>query len=106
MSSRRSRAPKALTKSELVGEIAEQVGLQKKQVGELLEVVTALVVRELKRGAPVKLPGLATFRPYNSPAKPARPGRNPATGETMMFKAKPASKGVRLRAPKALRDSL
>jgi nucleoid DNA-binding protein len=40
----------------------------------------------------------------NKPARPARMGVNPFTGEEMMFKAKPASKGVKVLALKGLKD--
>jgi nucleoid DNA-binding protein len=38
------------------------------------------------------------LKTVNKPATPARKGRNPFTGEEMMFKAKPASRKVRARA--------
>jgi hypothetical protein len=37
---------------------------------------------------------------------PAREGINPFTKENQMFAAKPASKGVRARAVKAIRDAV
>jgi len=40
-----------------------------------------------------------------TPAKPARKGRNPFTGEEMMFKAKPASIKVRIRPMRKLKDA-
>ena len=42
--------------------------------------------------------GLMKLKTVNKPATPARKGRNPFTGEEMMFKAKPASRKVRVRA--------
>ena len=38
------------------------------------------------------------------PATKARVGTNPFTGEQMTFKAKPASKAVRVRPVKALKE--
>jgi nucleoid DNA-binding protein len=38
------------------------------------------------------------------PAKPARMGRNPATGEEMMLPPKPASKKIRATPLKKLKD--
>jgi DNA-binding protein HU-beta len=38
------------------------------------------------------------------PARKARPGINPFTGEPMTFQAKPASKTVRIRPVKALKE--
>jgi nucleoid DNA-binding protein len=42
--------------------------------------------------------GLMKLKTVNKPATPARKGKNPFTGEEMMFKAKPASRKVRVRA--------
>jgi len=40
----------------------------------------------------------------NVPAKPARMGRNPFTGETIKLKAKPKSKKVKFRPSKDLKE--
>ena len=44
------------------------------------------------------------MRVVNKPAREARRGINPFTGEEMMFKAKPASKVVKVTALKGLKD--
>jgi nucleoid DNA-binding protein len=44
------------------------------------------------------------MRVVNKPARKARMGVNPFTGEEMMFKAKPASKAVKVLALKGLKD--
>ena len=46
----------------------------------------------------------APMRVVKKPAKKARMGVNPFTGEEMMFKAKPASKAVKVVALKGLKD--
>ncbi len=52
-----------------------------------------------------KLPGLAKIAVRKKPATKARMGRNPATGEPMMFKAKPASKKVKITPLKNLKEA-
>lgn len=44
------------------------------------------------------------MRVVKKPATKARKGVNPFTGEEMMFKAKPASKTVKVSALKGLKD--
>jgi nucleoid DNA-binding protein len=58
------------------------------------------------RGAPgtFTIPGLLKLRVVKKPAKKARKGINPFTGEEMMFKAKPASRAVKALALKGLKD--
>jgi nucleoid DNA-binding protein len=58
-----------------------------------------------KKGAGiVTVPGLLKIKRAETPAKPARQGRNPQTGETIQIPAKPKSTTVRARALKALKD--
>jgi nucleoid DNA-binding protein len=98
------KAPRALSKSALMSDLADKTGLTKKQVGEVLEALTAAIASELKSKKVFALPGLVKIKLVNQAAKPARMGRNPATGEQMMFKAKPAKSVVKVRALKALKD--
>ena len=46
------------------------------------------------------------IRRVRKPARKARMGRNPATGEEMKIAAKPASTVVRVTALKALKDTI
>ena len=50
------------------------------------------------------VPGLLKLRVVKKPARKARKGTNPFTGEEMMFKAKPATKVVKVSALKGLKD--
>lgn len=49
------------------------------------------------------MPGLLKMKVVKKPATKARQGTNPFTGEQMMFKAKPASKKVRVMPLKSLK---
>lgn len=99
-----SRRPKGASKSEIMTHLAEKTGLAKSQVSGVFDAFGEFVAKELRAGRPVTIPGLAKITVVHKAAKPARPGRNPATGETIMLKAKPASKAVKVRAIKALKD--
>ena len=99
---------KAATKSEILRTLSEKTGLQKKDVSSVLEALDAYIRSQLgKRGPGVfTLPGLVKLTVVTKPATKARMGRNPATGEPMMIKAKPARKVVRARPLKVLKDSV
>lgn len=97
---------KGITKSALVSKIAETCDLPKKKVSEVLDELISIVHEELKARRPIVVPGIAKIMVKRKPAKPARQGRNPKTGETMMFKAKPAHDVVKARLVKALKDAV
>ena len=95
------------TKSEIYTRIAEDTGLTKKDEQAVFESLSGQVKKNLGgRGGPglFTLPGLLKMRVVKKPATKARKGVNPFTGEEMMFKAKPASKTVKVTALKGLKD--
>ena len=95
-----------LTKSQLFATIAERTELSKKQVGDVYDTLCELINAHISKGAAgvFTLPGLAKIVTVKKPAKKARKGINPFTGEEMMFKAKPASLAVKVRALKNLKE--
>ena len=101
-------AKKRLTKSEFVGAIAKKSGLEKKQVTAALVALNEVVYKELSKGGAgeVVLPGLIKLVTVKKPAVPAREGINPFTGQPAVFKAKPASKVVKARPVKQLKDAI
>ena len=60
--------------------------------------------QELKSKGRVRIPDIGILRIKTKPARAARMGRNPFSGEQMMFKAKPRSKVVKFRPAKALKQ--
>lgn len=90
-----------MTKSQLVAKIADDSKLAKKDVKAMMETLTEVGYKELKKNGVFVVPGFAKFVVVKKPATPAREGTNPFTGEKMMFKAKPARKIVRARPVKA-----
>ena len=95
------------TKSEIYAKIVDDTGLSRKDVAAVFESLNGQIKKNLGgRGAPgmFTVPGLLKLRVVKKPARPARKGTNPFTGEEMMFKAKPASKVVKVSALKGLKD--
>ncbi len=95
------------TKSEIYAKIADDTGLTKKDVGAVFDSLSAQIKKNLGgRNGPgiFTLPGMLKMKVVKKPATKARKGVNPFTGEEMMFKAKPASKTVKVAALKGLKD--
>lgn len=95
------------TKSEIYARIVEDTGLTRKDVAAVFESLNGQIKKNLGgRNAPgmFSIPGLLKLRVVKKPAKKARKGVNPFTGEEMMFKAKPASKVVKATVLKGLKD--
>jgi nucleoid DNA-binding protein len=95
------------TKSEIYARIVEDTGLTRKDVAAVFDSLNGQIKKSLGgRGAPglFTVPGLLKMRVVKKPARKARKGVNPFTGEEMMFKAKPATKVVKVSALKGLKD--
>jgi DNA-binding protein HU-beta len=88
---------KKLTKSALLQAVADSAGGEttRRQVGAILEALTEIGHKELKKNGTFVLHGFAKFVVRKRPARPARKGINPFTKEPMTFAAKPASKTVK-----------
>lgn len=96
----------AMTKTALLNEIAENTGLAKKEVQQVLDELAVAIERHVKKKSvgQFTLPGLMKIVVQNKPAVKAKKGRNPFTGEEMMFKAKPARNVIKVRPLKKLKD--
>ncbi|MEZ6194002.1 MAG: HU family DNA-binding protein [Phycisphaerales bacterium] len=95
---------KAPTKSEIFSAIAEKTELAKRDVAAVFEELQPIIKKSLKSNGIFTMPGLCKMVVKKKPATKARKGINPFTGEEMMFKAKPASKAVRIRPLKNLKE--
>jgi nucleoid DNA-binding protein len=80
--------------------------LAKRDVKGVLEAMSEIGYKELKKNGLFLVPGFAKFVVIKKPATKARKGTNPFTGEPMVFKAKPARKIVRARPVKAAKDAV
>ena len=94
------------TKSQIVGELADNTGLTKTQVNSVLDELTVVIERHVKKSSvgEFALPGLLKIKTVKKPARKARKGVNPFTGEETVFKARPASTTVKVTALKKLKD--
>jgi nucleoid DNA-binding protein len=93
----------APTKSEILTQISKDTGLSRKQVGGVFESLGGVIKKSLRSGGLFTMPGLLKMKVVKKPATKAREGINPFTGEKMMFKAKPASRKVRVMPLKSLK---
>jgi DNA-binding protein HU-beta len=80
--------------------LSEAHDLPKKQANAVLEDLVALITKHLKKGDRIRIGGLGILQVRK---RPARLGRNPATGETIKIKA---SKKVAFRAAKDLKEAI
>ena len=81
-------------------------GVAKKQAIEILTGFVADIGRVLKKGSKIRIPNLGVLQVRIRPARPARKGRNPATGEEIRIKASKASKKVAFRVAKGLSEAI
>ena len=97
-------APKAkvetISTRQLAQQLAEKHELSKKQANEIMEGLTGLITKSLKKGTRIRLNGLGILQVRK---RAARMGRNPATGEAIKIKA---SKKVAFRAAKELKQAI
>jgi nucleoid DNA-binding protein len=98
--------PTQMSKSQLLEKIAAATELSKRDVKSVMDTLTEVGHKELKKNGVFLVPGFAKFVVVKKPATKARKGTNPFTGEEMMFKAKPARKIVRARPVKAAKDAV
>ena len=89
-----------ITLRQLAESLSETHELPKKQVLSMLEDMVGAITKHLKRGARIRIGGLGILQVRK---RPARMGRNPATGQPIKIKA---SKKVAFRAAKELKESM
>jgi DNA-binding protein HU-beta len=89
-----------MNQSELIEKVAQVTQLNQAVADQAVKAVVNAILDALVAGEAVRVSGLGIF---NVAARPAREGRNPQTGETIQIAA---SKAVRFRAGKAVKDAL
>ncbi|MBP6104920.1 MAG: HU family DNA-binding protein [Steroidobacteraceae bacterium] len=96
-----------LTKSALVAHLAATAQVAAKDARALLAALEETIRVSISRKGPrsFMLPGLLKINVTSVPAKKARKGVNPFTGEETVFKAKPATVKVKVRPMKKLKDA-
>lgn len=94
-----------LSKSQVLTHISDSTALSRKQVAAVFDELESLIERSIgKKGlGEFTVPGLLKITTVKKPARKARKGINPFTGEETTFKAKPASVAVKVRPLKKLK---
>jgi len=75
----------ALTKAEMAEKLYDELGLNKREAKEIVELFFAEISAALEGGRQVKLSGFGNF---DLRTKNERPGRNPKTGEKIPISAR------------------
>jgi DNA-binding protein HU-beta len=89
-----------VTLRQLATALAESHGIGKAQANAMITDMVLDIAKHLKKGKRIRLNGLGSLQVRN---RPARMGRNPATGETIKIKA---SKKIAFRAAKDLKAAI
>jgi nucleoid DNA-binding protein len=94
------------SKSDILNHISAQTELSRKQVTAVLDELSAVIEAHVGKKGPGEfvLPGLLKVVTVKKPARKARKGINPFTGEETTFAAKPASIQVKVRPLKKLKE--
>ena len=87
-------------KADVINAIADQAGISKKEAAAAFDAFVGYISDSCQRGERCAIPGLGSF---SVSQRKAREGRNPRTKEKITI---PASKNVRFKAGKDLRDML
>lgn len=95
-----------LSKSGMIKTITDVTCLAKKDVVSVLDCFSQVIEKHVKSGGPgvFVMPGMMKISVVKKPARPARKGVNPFTGEEIMIKARPAYKAVKIKALKKLKE--
>jgi nucleoid DNA-binding protein len=99
---------KRMSKSTFVAALSNKSGLTKKQTMAALDSINVIVAEQLGKRGPgeVLIPGLLKLTVVGKPATKQHEGVNPFTKLPMIYKAKPASKVIKARPLKALKDAI
>lgn len=89
-----------MTKSELLSTLAEQTGLKKTEVANVMAALVSTVYKTLKKEKKIKLEGMGIMQLRD---RKARMARNPRTGEMVKV---PAKKVVKLRVTKDMKEAI
>jgi DNA-binding protein HU-beta len=92
--------PNTVTLRQLGATLADNHEMSKKQAQAVLEDLVTMITKHLKKGDRIRIGGLGVLQVRK---RPARMGRNPATGEQIKIKA---SKKVAFRAAKELKEAV
>lgn len=97
---KKAATPSTVTLKHLAAALADDHELSKKATEAILGDMVTRITKHLKKGDRIRIGGLGILQVRK---RPARMGRNPATGEAIKIKA---SKKVAFRAAKDLKEQI
>lgn len=89
-----------MTKSQMLGALAEATGLSKKDAANVMDKLTDMAYKEVKKNGVFVLPGIGKLVKVD---RKARMGRNPATGQEIKI---PAKTVVKFRVSKSAKEAV
>ncbi len=89
-----------MNKSDLILELMERTGLQRREVEEMVSGFCDLVIGRLAQGEKVSFSGFGTFEPRT---RAAHTGRDPRTGEMIEIRQ---TSTVAFRPGKAMKEAI
>ena len=93
--------PDKYTANAVIDYVAEKNNMPKKQIKQLVEDLFDVISHGVLTGEKVPLGAFGKMLIKLKPARPAREGRNPLTGEKIMIAAKPESRVPKFAFSKA-----
>ena len=85
--------------SELINQIAVDVGVSKRQASDAMLVMRDVILTEVGHGGEIHIPDIGKF---SSVQRAERAGRNPSTGEALVI---PARRAVKFKASSVLKSA-
>lgn len=89
-----------MNKNELIAEVAAKTGMTKQEAAIAVDAVFSSISSALAAGEEAKMPGFGNFSVRD---RPARSGRNPATGQSIRI---PAQKSPKFSPSKTLKMTI
>ena len=89
-----------MKKTDLVNAVAKNIGITKKDAGDVVDAVFEAMATTLANGEDIDI---AKFGKFKINERAAREGRNPSTGETMQIAA---SKSLSFKASSVLKNAI
>ena len=99
-----TKGQKAMTKGNLMGELANATELKKSDINSVLNSLAEIGTAEVKKSGKFVLPGLCMIKTKNKPAKKA--GKRVMFGKEIMVKAQPAKTVVKAFPVSSLKKAI
>jgi DNA-binding protein HU-beta len=88
-----------MTKADIIAALADKTGSTKKTAADFYDALVEVVTEQVGAGEEVKMSGIGNFKVVD---RPARKGRNPKTGASIMI---PATKALKFSGSKPLKEA-